>query len=142
MTNAGTFLEVAEVIDLSSRSYILIERMMTVNFVIRKADRGDLKDILTLTYAKPPVIDRALVDRFDDILSQTGYSLLAAFMNGRLAGLLSVCVTDGIGRQFPFAVTDSGIIGGEFQGFGIEDALIARAQYIAAENGCKSIRSK
>ena len=115
---------------------------MTVNFIIRKADRGDLKDILSLTYSVPPVIDRELVDRFDGILSQTGYCLLAAFMNGRLAGLLSVSVTDGIGRQYPFAVTDSGIIGGDFQGLGIEDALIARAQYVAAEYGCKSIRSK
>ncbi|MGN1444369.1 MAG: GNAT family N-acetyltransferase [Acutalibacteraceae bacterium] len=113
-----------------------------MNFIIRKADRGDLKDILALTYAVPPVIDRTLVDRFDDILSQTGFCLLVAFMNGRPAGLLSVSVTDGIGKQFPFAVTDSGIIGGEFQGLGIEDALIARAQYIAAEYGCKSIRSK
>lgn len=113
-----------------------------MTFVIRKADRGDLKDILSLTYSKPPVIDRALTERFDCILSQTGYCLLAAFMNGRLAGLLSVTVTDGIGRQFPFAVTDSGIIAGEFQGIGIEDALIARAQSIAAECGCKSIRCK
>ena len=118
------------------------ERMMTMNFVIRKADRSDLTDILALTYSHPPVIDRALAERFDCILSQTGYCLLAAFMNGRLAGLLSVSVTDGIGKQFPFAVTDSGIIGGEFQGMGIENALIAQAEYIAAEYGCKSIRCK
>lgn len=70
-----------------------------MSFEIRKADRGDLKNILDLVFEESPVIDGALLNRFDGILAQTGFELLLAEKDGYPVGLLSVTVIDGPGSS-------------------------------------------
>lgn len=110
-----------------------------MSFEIKKADRGDICEILSMVYENPPVIDGRTADRFDEILSQTGFSLLLAKKDGQPVGILSVTVIDGIGKQFPFAVTDRGRIKRGFEQSGAAEALMHAAEYEAARRGCKRI---
>ncbi|MCM1543777.1 MAG: GNAT family N-acetyltransferase [Ruminococcus sp.] len=109
---------------------------------IRKANRSDLLPLLNLMCSEKPVIDRRLLDRFDEILSQTNHSVLLAEVDGEIVGTLSVSIIDGIGSDFPFAVIGGGKIKPDFCGKGVDRALASQVQYIAAEKGCKVIHGE
>ena len=71
---------------------------------VRKACRTDLYSVLDLAFEKKPVFDLALCDRFDEVLAQTGHSVLLCFSDGALCGLMSVVIVDGITDKFPVAL--------------------------------------
>lgn len=108
---------------------------------IKKANRTDLMRILNFNSGSNPIIDRDLTERFDEILCQTNHSVLLAQVDGEIVGMLSLSIIDGLGKGFPFAVTGGGKIKPEFAGRGVDRALMNQAQYIAAEKGCREIKS-
>lgn len=108
---------------------------------IRKANRNDLIAILNFVHDNEPIIDKALTDRFDEILCQTNHQVLLAEVDKEIVGMLSMSIIDGIGKDFPFAVTGGGKIKQDFINRGVDRALISQVRYIAAEKGCKSVNS-
>lgn len=102
-----------------------------MNFEIRKADRGDLKTILELQNREEPVIDRALCDKFDEILSQTNHTVLLAYANRKPIATLSVTIIKGIGSGYPKTVLSGVSIKDGYELSGVDRLLLESAQYIA-----------
>lgn len=106
---------------------------------IRKANRADLPALLEFIYEKEPVLDGEIQDRFDEILCQSRHSILLGLIDGKIAATLCESVIDGFGKGFPFAVLSGAKIKKEYEKIGLQKAMINKAEYIAAENGCVSI---
>lgn len=102
-----------------------------MNFVIKKADRGDLKAILELRNREEPVIDRALCEKFDEILSQTNHTVLLAFAEKKPVATLSITIIKGIGVGYPKAVLSGAGIKDGYELSGVDRLLLESAQYIA-----------
>ena len=106
---------------------------------IRNADKTDIKNLVEFAFRKPPVLNQKLFDDFDEILTQTGYHLLIAEIDGKLSGMLAVSIIGGIGVKYPFAVLSGGKLSKQAGENGVGDALIKHAEEIARKFGCKYI---
>lgn len=106
---------------------------------IREADRRDIDDVLSFAFEKRPPSGKKMMDKFDDVLCQTGYKLLLCFANGELCGTLSVSIIDGMGAKFPVAVFCGGKLKKEFEGEYFSSLLIAKGEEYARAHGCKKI---
>ncbi len=106
---------------------------------VRKADRTDLPSVAALGFEKEPVFSVALADRFDEVLSQTGHSLLLCFVDGTLCGMMSVTIVDGLSDKFPLALFSGGKIKGGADKEAVSSALIAKGEELSKNFGCKKI---
>lgn len=102
-----------------------------MNFEIRKADRGDLKTLLELQKGEEPIIDRAMCDKFDEILSQTNHTILLAYANQKAVATLCVTIINGIGAGYPKTVLSGIRIKDGYELSGVDRLLLESAQYIA-----------
>ena len=107
---------------------------------IRKANRLDFER-LSFLYEEPPVMDNKRRDFFDEVLCQTGYSLLIAEADGEIAGVLGVSIIEGLGKKYPVAVLSGGKLGSCDDREKIGDALIMKAKELAQRAGCKAVIS-
>ena len=112
---------------------------MIMKIEVRKACRTDLYAILDLAFEKKPVFDLALCDRFDEVLAQTGHSVLLCFVGGELCGVMSVAVVDGITDKFPVALFCGGKIKDGCNREEVKKALIQKGEETAKSYGCKRI---
>ncbi|MDO4379953.1 MAG: hypothetical protein Q4D20_03670 [Clostridia bacterium] len=108
---------------------------------VRKADRTDLAAVSALLFENEPVFGSALSDRFDEILSQTGHSVLLCFVDGELCGTLSVSVIDGLSEKFPLSVFSGGKIKKGADREAVSNALISKGEELSRAFGCKKILS-
>lgn len=106
---------------------------------IRKADRRDLDRVLSFAFEKRPTSGMAMTDKFDEVLCQTGHTVLLCFADGELCGMLCVSIVDGMGEKFPVAVLCGGKLKKEFEGDYLSSMLISKGEEIAAAHGCKKI---
>lgn len=106
---------------------------------VRKAERTDLSAVAALGFEKEPVIDRSLSDRFDEVLFQTGHSVLLCFVDEKLCGMMSVTVIDGISKKFPVALFSGGKIRESADKAVVSSALISKGEEISKFFGCKKI---
>lgn len=106
---------------------------------VRKACRTDLYAILDLVFEKKPVFDLALCDRFDEVLAQTGYSVFLCFADGKLCGLMSVSIVDGITDKFPVALFCGGKLRKGCNLDEVRNALVQKGEETAKNYGCKRI---
>ena len=112
---------------------------MIMKIEVRKACRTDLYAVLDLVFEKKPVFDLALCNRFDEVLAQTGHSVLLCFVGGELCGLMSVAVVDGITDKFPVALFCGGKIKDGCNREEVKKALIQKGEETAKSYGCKRI---
>ena len=106
---------------------------------VRKANRTDLSSVAALGFEKEPVFSAALADRFDDVLSQTGHTLLLCFVDGTLCGMMSVTIVDGLSEKFPLALFSGGKIKSGADEAVVSAALIAKGEELSKFFGCKKI---
>ncbi len=110
-----------------------------VKIEVRKACRTDLYSVLDLAFEKKPVFDLALCDRFDEVLAQTGHSVLLCFSDGALCGLMSVVIVDGITDRFPVALFCGGKVRNGCDRNEVTNALIQKGEEISKSYGCKKV---
>lgn len=108
---------------------------------IRKANRLDFERLLAFCYDEMPVIDYRKRDLFDQILCQTGYTLLLAEADGVLSGVLGVSIIEGVGDKYPLAVLSGGKLCSSEKAKEIGDALTIKATQLAQRAGCLRIIS-
>ena len=108
---------------------------------IRKANRLDFERLLSFLFEETPVIDYKKRDFFDEVLCQSGYSLLIAEADGELAGVLGVSIIEGLGKKYPVAVLSGGKLCSCTGRERISDALIMKAKELAQRAGCKTVIS-
>jgi len=106
---------------------------------VRKADRTDLAAVVSLGFEKKPVFALSLADRFDEVLSQTGHSVLLCFVDGVLCGMMSVTIVDGISEKFPIALFSGGKIKNGADESAVSSALIAKGEELSRLFGCRKI---
>ena len=108
---------------------------------IKIADKTDIKNLVEFAFKEPPVLTQKLFDDFDDVLTQTGYHLLLAEIDGKLSGTLAVSIINGIGDKYPLAVLSGGKLSETAKESGAGDALVKGAEEIARKFGCKALIS-
>lgn len=106
---------------------------------IREAKKNDYTSLSKIMGVGSVQHDADSLNRFENILSQSGHSVLLGFIDGELAGALSVSIIDGIGEDYPFAVLSGAGIKSGFEKIGLERSMLAKAEYIAAAHGCRRI---
>ena len=102
-----------------------------MNFEIRKVDRSDLIKILELQGEKKTVIDRPILDKFDEILSQTNHTVLLALCNKKAIATLSITIINGIGPEYPKIILSGAKIKEGYEKSGVDRILLESARYIA-----------
>ena len=106
---------------------------------IKNADKTDIKNLVEFAFKHPPVLNQKLFDDYDEILTQTGYHLLLAEIDGKLSGTLAVSIINGIGDKYPLAVLSGGKLSRQARENGTGEALVKHAEEIARKFGCKTI---
>ena len=106
---------------------------------VRKADRTDLSAVAALGFEKEPILGFSLSERFDEVLSQTGHSVLLCFVDDELCGMMSVTIVDGLSEKFPLALFSGGKIKDGADKNAVSSALIAKGEEISKIFGCRKI---
>jgi len=109
--------------------------------VIREAERGDLKSLLSLyTYLNDTVAapaDERAARVLDAIIGAEHQRLLVAVEDGVLASSLTLSVLQNLTHGLrPYGVVEHVVTHGEYCGRGLAAALLARAEALAREAGC------
>lgn len=102
----------------------------------RETDFEKLSELARKGKNKDDVKERK---RFREILSSANQNILLGFIDGCLAATLSVSIIESILSSCPTAILSDAVIKNGYERIGLERAMIARAEYIAAQNGCKII---
>lgn len=87
-----------------------------------------------------PVANARLLDRFDDVLSQTNHSVLIALCEGRAIATLSVTIVDAIAPGYPKAYLSCFGTLNSKAAPEAREALLEAACKIALEHGCTRIK--
>ncbi len=115
-----------------------------MNPVVRKAEYGDLCDLLELyTHLHEPSVperDERLERVWDDILRTKGYSVLVAEENGRIVSSCTLMILPNLTQgQRPYALIENVVTHAAFRGRGFARACMDEARRLAKEAGCYKI---
>lgn len=108
---------------------------------VRKASCNDLSFVSALSFETEPVLGFSLSRRFEEVLSQTGHSILLCFVDGEISGMMSVTIIDGLSKKFPLSVFSGGKIKPGADREVVSAALIAKGEELSRSFGCKKILS-
>lgn len=106
---------------------------------VRKADRTDLCALSKFALENDCIFGKDLTDKFDEVLCQTGHSVLLCFAEDVLCGVMSVTFVEGLTKKFPIAVFCGGKTKkGESESI-IRAALVSKGEELSKAHGCKRI---
>lgn len=106
---------------------------------IRRALKSDYSQLAFLMNIKDALTNKNAQHMFESAVDKSGHSVLLGFIDGELAAVLSISIISGIGNEYPFAVISGARIKKEYEKIGLERAMLCKAEYIAANNGCRKI---